>query len=110
MDPSAYKTLKTSRGFTYNYYHSPPQDGKITILFSHGFPSTSFDWHHQVTFFKSLGYGLVVPDLLGYGGTDKPTTPESYRLKLIAKDVVEILDKEGVETAIAVGHDWSVLG
>ena len=62
MDPSAYKDFKTSRGINYHYYFSPASDGKPTILFCHGFPSTSYDWHNQVDYFKKDGFGLIVPE------------------------------------------------
>lgn len=109
MDVSSYKDIVTSRGLTYHYYYSPAQDGKPTLLFVHGFPSTSWDWHKQVAHFRPLGYGLVVPDTLGYGGTSKPTDPELYRPTLVTKDLVEILDSENLRTVIAIGHDWSVV-
>ncbi|EJD04163.1 alpha/beta-hydrolase [Fomitiporia mediterranea MF3/22] len=109
MDSAAYRDFKTSRGFTYHYFFSPPTDAnRITLLFCHGFPSSSYDWRRQVAFFKEKGYGLVVPDLLGYGGTDRPTTAESYRMSVMAQDLVEILDHEKVTDIVAIGHDWQV--
>ena len=62
MDPSLYKDLKTSRGLNYHYYYSPASDGKPTVLFLHGYPSTSYDWHYQVDFFKPKGFGVLVPE------------------------------------------------
>ena len=62
MESSAYKDVETSRGLKYHYYYSPPADGKPTLLFCHGFPSTSYDWHYQVFYFKKEGYGLIVPE------------------------------------------------
>ncbi len=106
MDPTGYKNLATSRGFNYHYYFSAPKDKQLTLLFLHGFPSTSYDWHNQVTHFQKLGYGLVVPDLLGYGGTAKPTNPEEYRSSLMVKDIIEILDAEKVGQCVVIGHDW----
>lgn len=50
----------------------------------------------------------MAPDLLGYGGTDKPTEPEAYKLKKMADEVVQILDHEGVKKVLGVGHDWCV--
>lgn len=47
-----------------------------------------------------------MPDLLGYGGTDKPLTKEEYRLKKMSNEVAGILDACGAEMAIGVGHDW----
>ncbi|KAK0459856.1 Alpha/Beta hydrolase protein [Desarmillaria tabescens] len=98
MDSSLYKDFTTSRGFVYHYF--------LYLLFLHGFPSTSFDWRHQVPFFANEGYGLIVPDMLGYGGTSKPTDPADYRASLITKDIVELIDGENAERVVAIGHDW----
>ena len=106
MDRALYKDLKTSRGFNYHYYFSKAQGRRTTLLFCHGFPSTSWDWRYLATYFQKQGYGIVVPDLLGYGGTSKPTDPAAYQHSLISKDLIDILDAEGIEQAIPVGHDW----
>jgi len=106
MDSSLYKSVTTRRSLKYSYYFSAPTAGKPVLLFVHGFPCTSYDWRYQVDFFKSSGYGLIVPDLLGYGGTDKPTDPAMYAQSLMSKDVIDILDAENVDKAIAIGHDW----
>ncbi|KAF5365415.1 hypothetical protein D9758_010818 [Tetrapyrgos nigripes] len=107
MQKSFYRTLRVSRGLDYNYYFSPSRSSKQAyIFFVHGFPSTSHDWHHQVTFFQERGYGIIVPDMLGYGGTSKPTDPTLYRFDAISKDLIDIMDAENVFKAIFVGHDW----
>ncbi|KAK0201113.1 Alpha/Beta hydrolase protein [Desarmillaria ectypa] len=106
MDQSLYKDFITSRGFTYHYLSSVGDASKPVLLFLHGFPSTSYDWKHQIAFFREKGYPLIVPDMLGYGGTSKPVDPMQYRHRLLAQDIVEILDTEKVARVIAVGHDW----
>jgi soluble epoxide hydrolase / lipid-phosphate phosphatase len=60
----------------------------------------------QVKFFKEKGYGLIVPDMLGYGGTSIVFETAPYQHSLLAKDVVDILDAEKIEKAIFIGHDW----
>ncbi|KAF5376026.1 hypothetical protein D9615_007724 [Tricholomella constricta] len=106
MDPSLYKSVTTRRSLKYSYYFVAPTGGKPVLLFVHGFPNTSNDWRYQVAFFKAQGYGLIVPDMLGYGGTDKPTDYPQYTLSSMSQDVIDILDAEKVEKAVAVGHDW----
>lgn len=108
MDPSLSKNFKTSRGINYHYYFAPPQDEKVTLFFAHGFPSTADSWHKQVPFFHKLGYGVLVPDLLGYGETDKPLDADSYRFKYMVVDITEILDHEKIGKVVAIGHDWYV--
>lgn len=102
-------TLRTTRGYRYSYILIPPSSATSYILFLHGFPSLALDWHHQISHFSSLGYGILAPDLLGYGGTDRPSDPDSYRHKLIVADLVEILDHHNIKSPInAVAHDFGV--
>jgi soluble epoxide hydrolase/lipid-phosphate phosphatase len=99
----------TSRGFIYNYIHiTPTSPNKEYILFLHGFPSIAHDYHHQVAHFSDKGYGIIVPDLLGYGESSKPLDLKAYSGKGMAQDLSEILAKEGIEKVIGVGHDWYV--
>lgn len=104
----SFKEVVTSRGFKYTYYFSAPTPDKPTLLFIHGFPSVALDWHHQIAHFRQKGYGLVVPNQLGYGGSDKPAEIKDYVQDLIAKDMVDILDHEKVANVISIGHDWCV--
>lgn len=105
--PTLTKTTQLPTGTTYSYVHFPPTDvSKPWILFLHGFPSSSYDWRYQIPFFSKNGYGIIVPDLLGYGGTDKPTDVEAYRMKKMSEEVIAILDAEGVDKVLGVGHDW----
>lgn len=106
MDPSLYKDVTTSRGLTYHYWAFRAEGPKPTLLLCHGFPSTSRDWRFIVPFFIEEGYGIVAPDMLGYGGTDKPEEPAAYRGSALIEDLVDILDAEGVDRAVIIGHDW----
>jgi len=49
---------------------------------------------------------MIAPDLLGYGDTDKPRNIEAYDNTIIARQLIDILDHENVDTVIGVGHDW----
>ncbi|KAL9128269.1 MAG: hypothetical protein Q9217_003031 [Psora testacea] len=104
--PNLAKSIKLPNGTTYAYVHVPPKDDKPYLLLLHGFPSSSYDWRHQILYFEERGYGLIVPDLLGYGGTDKPKEKEAYKLKKMSDEVVGILDAEAVKVCVGVGHDW----
>lgn len=105
--PEHAKTFTTpSSSTTYSYVHIAPSQPKATILFLHGFPSSCYDWRHQISHFSSKGYGILAPDLLGYGGTDKPTSPDAYRGKKMATEINEILDHEQLDRVHAVAHDF----
>lgn len=106
MDAALYKDFKVSRGLTYHYFYSPAAAGYPTLLFVHGFPASSFDWHRQVEYFRPKGYGILAADNLGAGGTSKPEDPEVFRFALIARDFVDLLDAEGLNKVVGIGHDW----
>jgi soluble epoxide hydrolase/lipid-phosphate phosphatase len=110
MDSYPTSQFTTSRSFTYNYINLlPSQPGKPYILFLHGFPSSIFHYRHQIEYFSKKGYGIIAPDLLGYGKTSKPLDPTVYTGKGMSQDIKEILDHEKITSPIGVGHDWYVL-
>ena len=44
----------------------------------------------------------MVPDMLGYGGTDKPLAAEGYSTKKLCADLAALLDVVGVSKAVSV--------
>ncbi|KAL4244789.1 AB hydrolase superfamily protein [Abortiporus biennis] len=107
MNPTQYKNTTVSRGFNYHYdYSSSKLDSTATVLFCHGFPSTSHDWRFSIAYFEKLRYGVLVQDFLGYGGTSNPDNLASYVGSGLTRDIVDILDEEKLIKVIAIGHDW----
>ena len=72
----------------------------------HGFPDSGRLWRHQVPALAGAGFQVVVPDLRGYGRSDKPEPVSAYSMSALAGDVMAILAKLGVSRAHVVGHDW----
>ena len=108
--PDISAKVQLSEGVTYGYVHVKPStsSNKPYILLLHGFPSSSYDWRHQIDFLAKEGYGVLAPDLLGYGDTDKPTDIEAYKSKKMARETASLLDALGIDLVIGVGHDWLV--
>lgn len=100
------QSFKTSRGFTYSYIYAPAKDSKPTLLFLHGFPSHAYDWALQLAHFSQGGYGVIAPDLLGYGQTSTPADVESYTFKGMSDDIAQLLDHVKLDSVIGVGHDF----
>ena len=76
------------------------------VVLLHGFPDSGRLWRHQVTALAEAGFQVIVPDLRGYGLSDKPSEVEAYSLPLLAGDVMAVLADAGAERAHVVGHDW----
>jgi len=107
MDKLDKKTIDVSRGLTYTYYTSPAKNGLPTVFLIHGWPDSAELWSDVTTnWLQPNGYGVVAIDCLGYGGTSKPTDREAYNFQYMAQDCKEILDKEGLDKIVVLGHDW----
>jgi pimeloyl-ACP methyl ester carboxylesterase len=76
------------------------------IVLLHGFPDTGRLWRHQVPALTQAGFRVIVPDLRGYGASDKPSGVEAYGMQALAGDVLAVMNDAGVERAHVVGHDW----
>ncbi|KAF2967064.1 hypothetical protein GQX73_g6526 [Xylaria multiplex] len=100
------KTLVTTSGYTYAYDYAPATNtSKPTVLLLHGFPASRHDWEDTIPALTAQGYGVIAPDLLGFGDSSKPTELEAYNLKDIVGHLAEILDAEGLKDVVGVGHD-----
>ncbi|KAF5007500.1 hypothetical protein FDECE_6172 [Fusarium decemcellulare] len=101
------KTYETTRGFTYTCYISPAQGNKPTILLLHGWPDTAKLWAGFINnYLLPNGYGVIAPDLLGYGESSKPDDPSYYAWDHMAADLIEILTTEEIPRVVSLGHDW----
>ena len=76
------------------------------VVLLHGFPDSGRLWRNQVPALAEAGFQVIVPDLRGYGGSDKPEAVEAYSLMALAGDVMAVLGDLGLERAHVVGHDW----
>jgi soluble epoxide hydrolase/lipid-phosphate phosphatase len=50
------------------------------------------------------GYRVLAPDMLGYGGTDKPLDAEEYSTKKLCADLAALLDIVGVSRGVSSGN------
>jgi pimeloyl-ACP methyl ester carboxylesterase len=80
-------------------------EGPAVVLL-HGFPDSGRVWRHQVPALAQAGFRVIVPDLRGYGRSDKPAEVEAYRRELLVGDILAVMSAVGAERAHVVGHDW----
>jgi soluble epoxide hydrolase / lipid-phosphate phosphatase len=103
------KTHRTSRALNYTYYtRSTPEASKQhpALLFLHGFPASAHSWQDIIPHLSDLPHKVILPDVLGYADSDKPTDPQIYNPRLIAQDFADILSAESVSRVLVIGHDW----
>jgi len=98
-------TSGSFEGTTYRYLSIKPSGTKPVLLLLHGFPSGPMSFRPLIPLLVEQGYGVIAPDLLGYGGTDKPTDVQAYSRPAMADALAAMLDKEMVESVVVLGHD-----
>ncbi|MFF0749505.1 alpha/beta fold hydrolase [Streptomyces sp. NPDC004267] len=77
------------------------------VLLVHGFPDSHDLWRHQIPALNAAGFKTITPTLRGFGGSDRPEGgAQAYAPSASVADMVELLDRLGIERAHLVGHDW----
>lgn len=77
------------------------------LMLVHGHPHTHIIWR-KVAPKLAEKYTVILPDLRGYGDTDKPvSTPDHrpYSKKEMAKDLIALTQALGIDQFSFVGHD-----
>ncbi len=81
------------------------------LLLLHGFPQTHAIWHRLAALLDAQAPGrftLVMPDLRGYGDSDKPAGDaehRNYSKRALAADVHALMQSFGFERYAVCGHD-----
>jgi pimeloyl-ACP methyl ester carboxylesterase len=58
----------------------------LPVLLWHGFLSTSHAWRKVMPALASAGFAVLVPDMRGYGDSDKPAGTEGYDARALAEE------------------------
>ncbi|MGY0498111.1 alpha/beta fold hydrolase [Nocardia sp. FBN12] len=80
------------------------------IVLLHGFPQTHLMWRH-VAADLAAEHTVIVPDLRGYGDSDKPAAvhPDVYSKRTMAADIVTLAQTFGHDRFALAGHDRGAL-
>lgn len=80
------------------------------IVLLHGFPQTHYMWRDVATDLTDT-HTVIVPDLRGYGASDKPQQrgPETYSKRTMANDIVAMTAALGFDHFGLIGHDRGAL-
>ncbi|MBB3764597.1 alpha/beta fold hydrolase [Sphingomicrobium lutaoense] len=97
------KRIALSTGVSLNVAMAGAADGKPVILL-HGFPESHRTWRKLAPLLGE--FQLVMPDLRGFAGSDKPQNLDAYRTDVLVADLLALADAMEIERFALVGHDW----
>jgi haloalkane dehalogenase len=76
------------------------------VWFMHGEPTWSFLWRKVFPPVRDAGYRCIVPDLPGFGRSDKPTDVGWYSYDRHCATMQALLETLDLRDATMVVHDW----
>ena len=92
-----------------HYLDEGPRDA-APVLLLHGEPSWSYLYRHMIPVLTAAGHRVVVPDLVGFGKSDKPAEQGDYtyarHVEWMTQLIVDRLDLRGITY---FGQDWGGL-
>lgn len=79
------------------------------VLMLHGEPSWSYLYRKMIPVIVSAGYRAIVPDLIGFGRSDKPSQRSDYTYQRHVTWVRALLDQLALTQITLVCQDWGGL-
>lgn len=103
-DNVSYESVSVN-GVTLHVATAGPETGEPVFLL-HGFPDAHFGWHNQMRVLADSGFRVIVPDQRGFNLSSKPKGIENYQLKILASDIVALMDHYRYNEVNLAGHDF----
>jgi haloacetate dehalogenase len=82
------------------------------VLLIHGHPRTGSTWHAVAPRLLEAGYTVVVPDMRGYGQSEKASIQSDHAQqskRAVAGDLAKLMEHLGHSSYSVVGHDRGAL-
>ncbi|MFX1516465.1 MAG: alpha/beta fold hydrolase [Promethearchaeota archaeon] len=89
---------------TISYFRTSKTEHKYDILFIHGLGGSKNWFLNHFKRFKLTNFSWIVPDLLGYGDSSKPSEVEAYSMNNQALILSNLLLVENVESLVILAH------
>ena len=101
----------TVAGVRLHYWIGGHPRGRAVILW-HGFLSTAYAWRDVAPALAQAGLAVLIPDMRGYGDSDKPPGNDGYDARSLAEECRALVSAIGFgqrEPLIHAAHDMGAL-
>jgi pimeloyl-ACP methyl ester carboxylesterase len=86
-----------------------PQSEEKVFLCLHGQPTWSYLYRKMIPVFTAAGYRCVVPDLIGFGKSDKPVAEATYTFRFHREMLRALIERLDLRNIVLVVQDWGGL-
>ncbi len=91
-----------------HYLDEGPRDGLIVLLL-HGEPSWSYLYRKMIPVIAEAGNRVIVPDLIGFGRSDKPVKRSDYTYANHLEWLTHFLNQNEFNNIVSFCQDWGGL-
>lgn len=95
-------------GYRMHYLDEGPADGQ-PILLLHGEPTWSYLYRKMIPVLTAAGHRCIVPDLIGFGRSDKPADMDTHTYKFHVDNVAALVEHLNLADVTFFGQDWGGL-
>lgn len=85
------------------YMYLPPTDNKEVVVLLHGKNFNSAYWQSTASYLHKQGYGVLMPDQIGFGKSSKALSYQ-YSFATLANNTKALIDSLGLKKNIILGH------
>jgi len=96
------------QGLRVHYLDEGPRDA-APILLIHGEPTWSYLFRKMIPVFTAAGHRVIVPDLVGFGKSDKFISEDRYSYQFHVDVMGELVSRLDLQDATFFGQDWGGL-
>jgi len=107
--PNYVSDLLSLAGLRMHYLDEGPRPAPRTWLCLHGNPAWSYLYRKMLPAFLAAGDRVVVPDLVGFGKSDKPKKDGAHRFSWHRQVLLEFVERLDLVNVILVVQDWGGL-
>lgn len=100
--------IEVGDGLRMHYVEEGNPDGEVVLLL-HGEPSWSYLYRKMIPIFEQVGYRVIVPDLMGFGKSDKPVERGAYTFATHLQWLTEFIEKLDLRNINLFCQDWGGL-
>jgi len=98
------RKVALTTGISMNVALAGPEDAPPVIMV-HGFPESHRTWRGVAPLLGDR-LQLIMPDLRGFGDSDRPQEVANYATDTLVADIFALADALEVDRFALVGHDW----
>lgn len=88
-----------------HYLDEGPANGPVALML-HGNPTWSYLYRHMIGPVAAAGYRVIVPDMIGFGKSDKPASRDAYSLDRFVLWMRKFIEGLGLTGITLVCQDW----